>query len=45
MNALITKCQTMLSEFTKDHEQQKEIIRRFDEVITAKVNKDTLYNF
>lgn len=32
----------MLSQFTTEHEQIKEVIRRFDEVISDKLNKNSI---
>lgn len=35
---LLTKCKELLQEYSTGHEQHKEMIRRFDELISAKVN-------
>jgi hypothetical protein len=41
ITANIELCQTMLTTFAKEHQQMKEMIRRFDEVISDKVNRHT----
>lgn len=37
----LAECRLTLVNFRKEHEQFKEMIRRFDEVISNKVNKET----
>lgn len=42
---MIDGCNLRLNEFIHEHDQMREVIRRFDEVMSDKVNKITLFSF